>query len=141
MDQAPTFDSWDIRSALEKGQFFPYFQPLVVLATGKLHGFEVLARWKHPELGMIPPDLFIPVAEKHGLIGELSSQILQAAFGARALHGEGCRLAFNISPLQLQDLNLPRHIRQLAEDAGFPLERATVEITESAIAQDMTAAR
>ena len=60
---------------------------------------------------------------------------------AIALHGKGLRLAFNISPLQLKDLTLPRHIRQIAEDAGFPLECATVEITESAMAEDMTAAR
>src|SRR6202044_1324741 len=127
--------------ALENDEFFPYFQPLVVLATGKLHGFEVLARWKHPNLGAIPPDIFIPLAESNGLIGELSSQVLRKAFEAITLHGKGLRLAFNISPLQLKDLTLPRHIRQVAEEAGFPLECATVEITESAIAEDMTAAR
>jgi PAS domain S-box-containing protein len=127
--------------ALKNGEFFPYFQPIVVLATGKLHGFEVLARWKHPNLGTIPPDIFIPLAESNGLIGEVSSQVLQKAFEAITLHGKGLRLAFNISPLQLKDLTLARHIRQIADDAGFPLEYATVEITESAIAEDMTAAR
>ena len=127
--------------ALKNGEFFPYFQPLVVLATGKLHGFEVLARWKHPNLGTIPPDIFIPLAESNGLIREVSSQVLQKAFEAIALHGKGLRLAFNISPLQLKDRSLPRYIRQIADDAGFPLEYATVEITESAIAEDMTAAR
>jgi len=141
MGHEQIFDPSDLRCALEKGQFVPYFQPLVVLATGKLYGFEVLARWKHPELGIISPEIFIPMAEKNGLIGELSSQVMRAAFGARALHGGGFRLAFNISPLQLQDLTLPRHIRQIAENAGFPLELATVEITESAIAEDLTAAR
>ena len=126
--------------ALKNGEFFPYFQPIVVLATGKLHGFEVLARWKHPNLGTIPPDIFIPLAESNGLIGEVSSQVLQKAFEAITLHGKGLRLAFNISPLQLKDLALARHIRQIADDARFPLEYATVEITESAIAEDMTAA-
>ena len=141
MGHAQKLDQRNLRRALENGEFFPYFQPLVVLATGKLHGFEVLARWQHPDLGMISPDIFIPMAESNGLIGELSSQVLQKAFGAITLHGTGLRLAFNISPLQLKDLNLPRDIRQIAEDAGFPLECATVEITESAIAEDMTAAR
>ena len=141
MGDAFQSDPWDLRRALENGEFFPYFQPLVVLATGKLHGFEVLARWEHPNLGMISPDIFIPMAESDGLIGEVSSQVLQKAFEAIALHGKGLRLAFNISPLQLKDLTLPRHIRQIAEDAGFPLECATVEITESAMAEDMTAAR
>jgi len=127
--------------ALKNGEFFPCFQPIVVLATGELHGFEVLARWKHPNLGTIPPDIFIPLAESNGLIGEVSSQVLQKAFEAVALHGKGLRLAFNISPLQLKDLTLAAHIRQIADDARFPLECATVEITESAIAEDMTAAR
>lgn len=90
---------------------------------------------------MIPPEVFIPLAESHGLIGEVSSQILQKAFETMALHGKGLRLAFNISPLQLKDLSLPRRIRQIAEGAGFCLECATVEITESAMAEDMTAAR
>ncbi|MGA8088365.1 MAG: EAL domain-containing protein [Terracidiphilus sp.] len=141
MDETQKLDHSNLRSALENGEFFPYFQPLVVLATGKLHGFEALARWQHPNFGMIAPDIFIPLAESHGLIGELSSQILQKAFEAIALHGEGLRLAFNISPLQLKDLNLPRRIRQIAEGARFSLECATVEITESAIAEDMNAAR
>ncbi len=141
MGQAQNLDQWNLRRALENGEFLPYFQPLVVLATGKLHGFEVLARWEHPALGIIAPDIFIPMAESHGLIGELSSQVLRKAFEAFALHEKGLRLAFNISALQLKDLTLPRHIRQLAEDAGFLLECATVEITESAMAEDMTSAR
>jgi PAS domain S-box-containing protein len=141
MGHALTSEPGDLRRALDNGEFFPYFQPLVVLATGKLHGFEVLARWQHPDLGIISPAVFIPLAESNGLIGELSSQVLQKAFEAFAVHGADLRLAFNVSPLQLKDLSLPKHIRQIAEDAGFPLECATVEITESAIAEDMTAAR
>lgn len=127
--------------ALENGEFFPYFQPIVVLATGELHGFEVLARWKHPKLGTIPPDIFIPLAESNGLIGEVGSQVLQKAFEAMKLHGKGLRLAFNISPLQLRDRTLARHVQRIADDAEFSLEYATAEITESAIAEDMTAAR
>ena len=134
-------DQGDLRRALDSGELIPYFQPLVVLATGKLHGFEVLARWQHPNLGMISPEDFIPMAESNGLIGEVSSQVLLKAFGAIALHGKDLRLAFNISPLQLKDLTLPNRIRQIAEDAGFPLECATVEITESAMAENMPAAR
>jgi PAS domain S-box-containing protein len=141
MGHAQEFDPRDLRRALKNGEFFPHFQPLVVLTTGKLHGFEVLARWQHPSLGLISPEIFIPMAEGNGWIGEVSSQLLRKAFEAIALHGKGLQLAFNISPLQLKDLTLPRHIRQIAEDAGFPLECATVEITESAIAEDMTAAR
>ncbi len=128
-------DSWNICRALQYGEFFPHFQPLVCLATGKLHGFEVLARWDHPDFGMLSPDKFIPMAERDGWIGEVSRQVLQKAFQAIALHEKGLRLAFNISPLQLQDLALPEQIRRLAEDAGFSLEFATAEITESALAE------
>ncbi len=130
-----------MRRALQCGEFFPHFQPLVVLATGKLHGFEVLARWEHPDFGMVSPDEFIPIAERDAWIGEISRQVLQKAFQAIALHGKGLRLAFNISLLQLQDLALPEHIQRLAEDAGFSLECATVEITESAMAENMSSAR
>ncbi len=141
MGHAPSLDQLSFRRALENGEFFPHFQPLVVLATGELYGFEALARWEHPTLGTISPDIFIPIAESHGLVGELSSQVLLKAFEAIAFHRRGLRLAFNVSPLQLKDLTLPRHIRRMAEDAGFALECATVEITESAIAEDVTAAR
>jgi PAS domain S-box-containing protein len=131
----------DLRRAVKNGEFFPHFQPLVVLASGKLHGFEVLARWKHPSLGMISPEIFIPLAERDGSIGEVSSQVLEKAFRAIVLHGKGLRLAFNISPLQLKDLALPKRIQQIAEEAGFSLECATVEITESAMAENMVSAR
>jgi len=141
MGHAQKLDRGDIRRALQCGEFFPDFQPLVVLATGKLHGFEVLARWEHPDFGMVPPDEFIPMAEREGWICEVSRQVLQKAFHAFALHGKGLRLAFNISPLQLQDLALPEHLRRLAEFAGFSLECATAEITESAMAENMTSAR
>ncbi|MDR3799227.1 MAG: EAL domain-containing protein [Terracidiphilus sp.] len=141
MGHAQPLDRGDIRRALQCGEFFPDFQPLVVLATGKLHGFEVLARWEHPDFGLVPPDEFIPMAEREGWICEVSRQVLQKAFQAIALHGKGLRLAFNISPLQLQDLALPEHLRRLAEFAGFSLEYATAEITESAMAQNMTSAR
>lgn len=141
MGEIKTPDQLNLRRALENGEFFPYFQPLVVLASGQLQGFEVLARWQHPTLGIISPNVFIPMAERNGLIGEVTGQVLRKAFEAIVLRGVEFGLSFNISPLQLKDLTLPRHIRQIAEDAGFSLERATVEITESAIAEDMSAAR
>jgi sensor c-di-GMP phosphodiesterase-like protein len=56
MGVASQSDPWNIRRALQCGEFFPHFQPLVVLATGKLHGFEVLARWEHADFGIVSPD-------------------------------------------------------------------------------------
>ena len=68
-----------IRFGLEHGQFVPFFEPQVDLATGEIVGFEVLARWNHPLSGAIGPDVFIPVAEEIGLIGQLSEQVIGAA--------------------------------------------------------------
>ena len=68
-----------IRYGLEHDQFIPYFEPQVDLLTGEIIGFEVLARWDHPLSGLIEPDRFIPVAEEHGLIGQLSEQVIRAA--------------------------------------------------------------
>ena len=134
-------DARTLRRALDGGEFIPHFQPIVVLATGKVRGFEVLARWEHPGVGLISPDRFIPVAERDGWIDEVTRQILQGAFAAVANYALDLHLAFNISPRQLKDLSLPTQIRRLAENAGFPLEHATVEITESALADDIASAR
>ncbi|MGI4979646.1 MAG: EAL domain-containing protein [Janthinobacterium lividum] len=71
--------------ALQDSQFVPYFQPLVTLRTGQLAGFEVLARWGHPILGLISPDEFIPSAEQDGWIDALLQQLLQKAFVAAAV--------------------------------------------------------
>lgn len=143
MDLIPglNFDPPNILRALQCGQFIPYFQPVSVIATGQLHGFEVLARWDHPELGLISPATFIPVAEKDGWLGEIMGQVLNKAFSVFSEQGQELRLAFNISPLQLKDTHLPSQISILAEKAGFSLEWATVEITESAIAENVDLAR
>lgn len=113
----------------------------MALASGKIHGFEVLARWEQPGFGLVPPETFIPIAERDGWIGELTNQILQKAFAAVSDYGLDLRLAFNISPRQLKDVTLPAQIRRIAESARFPLEHATIEITESAMAEDMASAR
>lgn len=127
--------------ALSESQFVPFFQPLVTLRTGQLHGFEVLARWQHPTEGLVSPDRFIPVAERDGWIGELTLQILKKALAAAAILPDNCTIAFNIAPPQLRDLRLPEQIRALAIEANFPLSRIVIEITESALIDDLEEAR
>lgn len=134
-------DPQTIHLALETGQFIPYFQPLVMLRTGRLIGFEVLARWKHPEIGVIPPEKFIPLAEKDGWIGDLTDVVLRQAFAAASSLPLPIELSVNVSPLQLRDLGLARQFRRIAEESGFPLERVKVEITESALAENVALAR
>lgn len=127
----------ELRKALKNGDVVPYFQPMVGVRTGKLVGFEVLARWLHPQRGTIQPDEFIPVAEQEGLIGELTETILLQAFAATAPLPKDLHISVNISPIQLRDSALPEEIRRAAAMAAFPLHRLTIEITESALVDNL----
>lgn len=133
----PSIDVTQVRRALDKEEFEPCFQPVVELHAGRLAGFEVLARWHHPQNGLILPANFISLTEKHGLIGELMRQILRKAFLSASVLPAPLALSVNISPTQLHDLSLGSQIRHAAEDAGFPLDRLIIEITESALAEDL----
>ncbi|MFP5209443.1 MAG: EAL domain-containing protein [Acidobacteriota bacterium] len=133
-------DPLEVERALGTGQFVPWFQPLVALRTGQLAGFEVLARWNHPDFGILPPGAFVPMAERDGWITCLMNQILAQAITAMSPLPP-FNLAFNVSPLQLQEADLPRQIRDVAERAAFPLDRLTVEITETAFAHNLQQAR
>jgi diguanylate cyclase (GGDEF)-like protein/PAS domain S-box-containing protein len=126
--------------ALNQSQFIPFFQPLVTLRTGQLSGFEVLARWEHPTEGLIPPNCFIEMAERDGWIGALAEQIFEKAFAAASAIPNHLTLAINISPLQLRDLELPKRIDRLAMNAGFRLSRLIVEVTESALVDNLQSA-
>ena len=130
-----------IRFGLEHGQFVPYFEPQVDLATGEVVGFEVLARWKHPLSGVIAPDVFIPVAEEIGLIGRLSEQVISAALAEAAEWDPATKISVNISPAQLADAWLAQRIIRILADTAFPADRLVVEITESSLFTDMELAR
>ncbi|MGE5564420.1 MAG: putative bifunctional diguanylate cyclase/phosphodiesterase [Bacillota bacterium] len=130
-----------IRFGLEHGQFLPYFEPQVDLATGEVVGFEVLARWKHPLSGVIAPDVFIPVAEEIGLIGRLSEQVISAALREAAEWDPAIKVSVNISPSQLADGWLAQRIVRILAETAFPAERLVVEITESSLFADMELAR
>ena len=131
----------ELRSGVDNGEVIPYFQPLVELRTGRLSGFEVLARWHHPERGMILPDQFIWVAEESGLIGRLTEGLLEQAFKAAATLPEHLTLAVNISAIQLRNRLLPELIETAANSAGFSPSRLTVELTESALMSNSEQAR
>src|SRR5271154_1138759 len=103
-------DASDLRRALENNEIVPYFQPLVELRTGLLRGFEALARWQHPQRGLITHDEFIPVAENSGLNALLTGKLLGAVFAAAKDIPDHLALSINISLSQLTDLTLPRHI-------------------------------
>jgi diguanylate cyclase (GGDEF)-like protein len=130
-----------MRIGLEHGQFHPAFEPQIDLASGRIIGFEVLARWQHPTQGTIGPDVFIPIAEEIGVIGQLSEQVIVAALRAGRDWDPATKLSVNISPSQLCDPWLAQRILSLLTQAGFPANRLVVEITEGSLFADMEMAR
>ncbi|WP_175529093.1 sensor domain-containing phosphodiesterase [Granulicella pectinivorans] len=134
-------DALRVRSALDNGEFVPFFQPVVDLRSGCIKGFEVLARWNDPVSGIIPPDLFIPAAERDGWISDLTMELLRTAFRAVDDLPSPVRLSVNLSAGQLCDPALPSQIAAVAGAAGFSLDRLSLELTESALVRDMESAR
>jgi PAS domain S-box-containing protein len=130
-------DFADVRRAIDNDELEPCFQPVVELHTGLLAGFEVLARWKHPLHGLVLPENFISLAEENGMIGLLMQRILRKAFLSTPVLPAPLELSVNVSPAQLHDLSLPSQISKLAEEGGFPLERLSVEITESGLINNL----
>ncbi|MGI4808050.1 MAG: putative bifunctional diguanylate cyclase/phosphodiesterase, partial [Janthinobacterium lividum] len=124
----------DLRRALALQQFEVHYQPQTNLGSRQLVGFEALVRWRHPELGLIPPDRFIPLAEEVGLIVGIGEWVLRkACLDAMSWPGQ-LSVAVNVSAKQLEDPNrLPRVVEAALAVSGLPAKRLEVEITESAL--------
>ena len=124
----------DLRRALALQQFEVHYQPQTNLGSRQLVGFEALVRWRHPELGLIPPDRFIPLAEEVGLIVGIGEWVLRkACLDAMSWPGQ-LSVAVNVSAKQLEDPNrLPRVVEAALATSGLPAKRLEVEITESAL--------
>jgi len=123
-----------LRSALVRKHIVPYYQPKLDARTGKIVGVEVLARWHCPDLGLIGPDWFIPLAEQTGLIDPLTEHIINIAFDdAQAWQEAGISLptAINLSVLNLNNLELPDEIAGKLSKRGLAHSNYTFEITES----------
>lgn len=131
------FAERDMVRGLERDEFFPVFQPMIELRTGELAGFEVLARWQPPGSPVIMPDEFIPVMERSGLIQRLGPAILGKALAVQSLSENALMLSFNVSARQLIDPRLPEQIESIASASRVPLDRLTIEITESALLDDL----
>lgn len=127
----------DVHTAIAEDALVPCFQPLVELRSGQLTGFEVLARWNHPDHGLILPRNFIALAIESGLIDILTEQVLRKAFQSCATLPESLHLSVNISPIQLRDRRLPSGLFQLAQRSGFSMKQLTVEITENALIDNL----
>jgi diguanylate cyclase (GGDEF)-like protein/PAS domain S-box-containing protein len=135
----------DLRRALERREIVPYYQPIVDFDSGAVLGFEALARWRHPKLGMLLPDLFVPVAEETGLIQPIGEWML----------GEACRqvrewqrkypqrsplgMSVNVSTRQLSQGRVAAEVERVLGATGLDPPSLTLEITESALMHDLNA--
>ena len=126
-----------LRSGIPAGEFVPFFEQQIDLATGSLHGFEMLARWQHPTRGIVPPDEFISIAEECGLISDLSLAIMRIALEEARDWDPSLTISVNISPSQLKDPWLAQRIVKLLVETGFPAERLEIEITESSLFENL----
>ncbi|MBG1241690.1 GGDEF domain-containing response regulator [Nostoc sp. NZL] len=136
----------DLRRAVERHEFQVYYQPIVLLETCKIIGFEALVRWQHPQHGLVPPDNFIPLAEETGLIIPIGYWVL----------GEACRqmrawqiqfptdppltISVNLSTKQFSQPGLIEQINQIIQDTGLEGGSLKLEITESVLMENIQSA-
>lgn len=130
-----------IRRGLTKGEFVPYYEQQIDLESGELSGFEMLARWNSPTLGLVSPDIFIPIAEEIGVITEMSELLIAQALRDAAEWDASLTLSVNISPIQLRDPWFAQKLLKLMVEANFPPSRLDVEITESCLHQNIGVVR
>jgi len=130
----------DMRRALELDQISVVYQPQIDLRTGEFVGCEALARWQHPELGMVSPDRFIPIAERNGFIHELGAWILRKACEDAAAWPKPITVGVNLSPAQFEDATIDRVISDVLKQTGLDPARLELEITEGLILNDTEAA-
>lgn len=133
----------DLRSALERGEFFLAYQPIADCRNGRILGMEALLRWKHPERGMISPAQFIPLAEETGYIVPIGEWVLRAAcHQCRRWHEMGypsLYVSVNLSSRQFHQKDLPATIYGILQEAGLPPGYLVLEITEGLIMQQAEA--
>jgi PAS domain S-box-containing protein len=125
----------DLEAAIAGKQLRLHYQP-VFSAAGVLTGFEALARWIHPERGVVPPSEFIPAAEESGLILPLARELLCQACTEAARWEKPLRIAVNVSPLQFRHGDLPGLIDEILVETGLEPERLELEITEGVMITD-----
>ncbi len=130
-----------IRRGVGNGEFVPYYEQQIDLESGKLVGFEMLARWKSPQFGLVSPEIFIPIAEDIGVIAELSEGLIKQAFEDAENWDPSLSLSINISPIQLRDPWFSQKLLRLMVETGFPPSRLEIEITESCMHENIGVVR
>jgi diguanylate cyclase (GGDEF)-like protein/PAS domain S-box-containing protein len=125
----------DLKCAIERSEMHLHFQPQASI-DGRIVGFETLARWEHPTRGLVPPNVFIPLAEDSGLILALGEWVLREACREAASWQKSLKVSVNLSPVQFQHGDLPSLVHQILLDTGLPPSRLELEITESVLIDD-----
>jgi EAL domain-containing protein (putative c-di-GMP-specific phosphodiesterase class I) len=131
----------NLRYALEKQELFLVFQPQISLSTQKIVGAECLIRWKSAELGFVPPDAFISIAEETGMIISIGAFVLSEACREATswidILGEPIRLSVNVSSKQFRGIDFHTMVKQVLDSTGYSAENLEIEITESILVTDV----
>jgi diguanylate cyclase (GGDEF)-like protein len=126
----------DIRRGIRDGEFVPFFQPLIDLASQQIVGFEVLARWRAADGSTLDAESFIEAAERTGLVGPLTFSVMEQALKEARGWPAHLKLAVNVSPVQFRDPALAEQILKLLAKTAFPASRLEIEITEGSLLED-----
>jgi diguanylate cyclase (GGDEF)-like protein/PAS domain S-box-containing protein len=138
--------SGELRRGIERGEIVPYFQPIVDLPSGHVLGYEVLARWLHPDRGLLPPGEFLPLAEETGLLVELGARMLRDSLAQlatwRAAGHSFARgfVSVNVGTRQLVDPTFYDLVAEVLAETGIDADSVWLEITETALLADVKAA-
>lgn len=128
----------DLLQALDNGEFRVYYQPIADTMSGEIYGYEALVRWFHPVRGMVPPTIFIPVAEKIGMINPLGEWVLKTACEEAASWSSPLKVSVNVSPVQLINSSLTDTVIAVLKHTGLDPHRLDLEITESDVFNENT---
>ncbi len=123
----------DLRKALEAREFEVHYQAVVGVNSRRTIGMEALVRWRHPRLGMVPPDRFIKLAEKTGLINAIGAWVLRQSCADAVKWPDNVKVAVNLSPVQFKQGGIVETVWLALEESGLPPSRLTLEITESTL--------
>ena len=132
-----------LRNAVKNQEFVLHYQPQIDIETGRIVGAEALVRWQHPEMGLIPPGKFIPLAERSGLVIQMGEWVLNEACRQAQVwreNGSPLLVAVNLSALQFKRGNLLETVVNALKKSGLPSEYLELELTESILLQDVDVA-
>ncbi|MDR9405514.1 MAG: GGDEF domain-containing phosphodiesterase, partial [Halothece sp. Uz-M2-17] len=133
----------DLKQAISRQELYVQYQPIINLLTGKLHGFEALVRWQHPELGFVSPGEFIPIAEETGLVIPIGYWVLDRAcqqlqeWQQRFPECQNLTMSVNLSGLQIKDPTLVQKVKGILEKTGLAGNQLKLELTETALIENV----